>query len=542
MSEIYRRKDAFYRKLARTILFDKYKLTISEKILERFAGASNVQAEIELISEDFLKLWNNYKESATTEVVKPTQDMANEDTEPVSSLSLDASADSSLSEKVINDPALPPEEKNNGNPPTVSLAKGTKKPMTKPQARFRLVNATVGRDYADELGVECPANILVTQITGQSGTGLSDVGLEYDPKEATVKGSPTKPGEFKLSAQYRLKADPDGGTWSQDFTFIVNPDPRSLWKDMASDRSVPFWKADNESQGKVGQEPWMLAVASRRGRSHAHAGKHRDDDFCLISGNSNGWHILAVSDGAGSAQFSREGARIAVECASNTLAVEINKSGIQLEEAIIKWQQGRADETDEREKALKQSLYGAFRLAVYEPAREIDKLARARGDTYRDFYATLLLCAHKTIGNQQFVAGYWIGDGALAIYAEGEYIKLLGESDGGEYAGQTRFLDPSAVSSQENIMQRICFGSRPEISAVFLMTDGVSDPKFETDANLQKQDKWDDLWKEIKPQLDQDPEKTSMNLLDWLGFWSPGNHDDRTLAVLYQHAPVPIQP
>jgi len=424
----------------------------------------------------------------------------------------------------------------------VNLAKETVKPAAKPQVRFRLVNATVGRDYADELAIECPADILVTQITDPPGTSLSEIGLKYDPKEATVKGCPIKPGEFKLSAQYRLKADPNGGSWSQDFTFIVNPDPQSLWKDIPSDPNVLFPKSDNINEGKPGHSPWMLAAASRRGRSHAHVGGCRDDDFCLMPSNPTDWHVLAVSDGAGSAKFSREGARIAVGSASKILGERLDELDAKLGESVEKWQQGRVDERrdeiGEHEKALKQLLYTAFSSAVYEPVKEIHELAKKEGLNYRDFYATLLLCAHKIIGNEQFVTGYWIGDGALAVYAEDEYIKLLGESDGGEYAGQTRFLDADAVSSQEKIIQRIRFDSRPNLSAVFLMTDGVSDPKFDTDANLQKQDKWDEFWKEIKPQLDKDPEQTSKDLLDWLKFWSPGNHDDRTLALLYPESVV----
>ena len=38
----------------------------------------------------------------------------------------------------------------------------------------------------------------------------------------------------------------------------------------------------------------------------------------------------------------------------------------------------------------------------------------------------------------------------------------------------------------------------PDFTALFLMTDGVSDPKFETDANLKSYDKWNELWLTLK--------------------------------------------
>ena len=69
------------------------------------------------------------------------------------------------------------------------------------------------------------------------------------------------------------------------------------------------------------------------------------------------------------------------------------------------------------------------------------------------------------------------------------------------------------------------------------MSDGVSDPKFETDANLNNPDKWDALWDDLKEngvELTDDNEASKDQLLDWLDFWSPGNHDDRTIAILYE--------
>lgn len=79
---------------------------------------------------------------------------------------------------------------------------------------------------------------------------------------------------------------------------------------------------------------------------------------------------------------------------------------------------------------------------------------------------------------------------------------------------------------------------------LFLMTDGVSDPMFETDANLNNPDKWDALWnrllhdEEYPVHLVDDNEHAKDELLDWLDFWSPGNHDDRTIAILYKGEPA----
>ena len=75
----------------------------------------------------------------------------------------------------------------------------------------------------------------------------------------------------------------------------------------------------------------------------------------------------------------------------------------------------------------------------------------------------------------------------------------------------------------------------PDFTALMLMTDGISDPFFETDVNLAKKEKWDALWTDLSSSVEfsDDNEQSQYQLLNWLDFWSPGNHDDRTLAILY---------
>ena len=46
---------------------------------------------------------------------------------------------------------------------------------------------------------------------------------------------------------------------------------------------------------------------------------------------------------------------------------------------------------------------------------------------------------------------------------------------------------------------------------------------------------WDGLWADLSKTVDfsDDNANAADQLLDWLDFWSPGNHDDRTIAILY---------
>ena len=86
------------------------------------------------------------------------------------------------------------------------------------------------------------------------------------------------------------------------------------------------------------------------------------------------------------------------------------------------------------------------------------------------------------------------------------------------------------VNNAKEIWDRINFAIVPDFTALAVMTDGITDPHFETDANLENVIKWDQFWKQIEPHLNSaNPEA---DMLSWLDFWSPGNHDDRTIALL----------
>jgi hypothetical protein len=92
------------------------------------------------------------------------------------------------------------------------------------------------------------------------------------------------------------------------------------------------------------------------------------------------------------------------------------------------------------------------------------------------------------------------------------------------------------ILTTDELQKRVRIEIVEDFTAIFAMTDGISDPKFETDNNLQNIKYWDMLWDEL---LDENgvnllkTEEPDKKLLEWLDFWSEGNHDDRTIAILY---------
>jgi hypothetical protein len=90
------------------------------------------------------------------------------------------------------------------------------------------------------------------------------------------------------------------------------------------------------------------------------------------------------------------------------------------------------------------------------------------------------------------------------------------------------------LKDSKEIIKRISYKIIPDFTAMFLMTDGIYDPKFQTKNNLDKTALWKELWEDLNNQINfsKDNLEVSSQLLSWLDFWSAGNHDDRTIAII----------
>jgi len=113
--------------------------------------------------------------------------------------------------------------------------------------------------------------------------------------------------------------------------------------------------------------------------------------------------------------------------------------------------------------------------------------------------------------------------------------------DVGEFGGGTRFITMPEIFTSDKFSTRFGFKQIEDFSYLVLMTDGIYDPKFEVEANLEKLDKWNAFFADlqgnnedkIRVEFDKVNKEIAGQLSSWMDFWSPGNHDDRTLAIVF---------
>lgn len=385
-----------------------------------------------------------------------------------------------------------------------------------PMAKINIANARVGTPFHSEIDIMLDNG---TPATIQGVSLPEDIGIVFDPITSTLTGTPTKSGDIEMSVTWSCYPTI---SYTTAVLLIVNPDPRSLWKIIDPPTDDRYYKSNIDSKMIV-DGGVRIAAASRRGRSHEHVGSFRDDDFFISHNAGNGWSVLLVADGAGSAKNSREGSRIVTKTVGDYLVKQLNgEQDLPIESLIDKWD-------SESQRAVGPFFGDLFHKAARLAVNKLNSEAIEANEPVKSYSTTLLATLSFRSGDDLFAASFWMGDGAIAAYGPAGRVRLLGTPDSGEYAGQTRFLDNDAVKDAD-FNKRIIIGKWKDISHLILMTDGVSDPLFETDNGLQSTEKWDALITEISPCLSDDA-LAAERLTEWLNFFSPGNHDDRTIVI-----------
>lgn len=388
-----------------------------------------------------------------------------------------------------------------------------------------LPNGNQGKPYKTVFDF---ANYGLDDITAFSLTGFEGTGLTFDPETKVIEGTPTQKGDIVLGFTFNFEMEEPGAEPNhKKITIIINPDPKLLWQNIPSPADDVYAKPDNVCESAALGDRTLL-VASRRGRSHANRGGFRDDDYAYAA-LPNGWYAVALSDGAGSAQYSRMGSAIAC-----TAVMESLHEGFQNTSAI-----------DEVILSKKETVLNAaipvLSAAAEKAYSDIETFATGANASVADFHATLSFVVFKQFPNGYAFLSFGVGDCPMALAAKDfSSVTLLNTIDSGDFGGGTRFITMPEVLKPEVAQSRFGFEFTTDFPYLVLMTDGIYDPKFEVEANLANPEKWQQLFDSLGGENDEGitvpfdgSEGAAEKLLAWMDFWSPGNHDDRTLAIIF---------
>lgn len=369
---------------------------------------------------------------------------------------------------------------------------------------------------------------------------LDNSGLEFDNGEELLFGTPTTNGDLKIKFLFRIDGEAEDSELNEKtITIVINPDPKSLWKDFESDKNDPYWKEDNVAiEGTFLDK--KIVVASKRGRSHANVGSFRDDDFAFKSINDTGWSVVAVSDGAGSAALSRQGSKMSCELVINYFEENFKKETLKDFDEILLNYHEKTDE--ESPKKLSHFVYDNLSKASWFVHKQLEEFATKSERPFKDLHATLIFALVKKYDFGYAILTFGVGDCPIGLLNKDlTEIKLMNWLDVGEFGGGTRFITMPEIFQNDKFSTRFGFKLVDDFSYLMLMTDGIYDPKFVVEANLEKIEKWKEFIEDLQGNnednctVDFNKENTEIanQLSTWMDFWSPGNHDDRTLAIIY---------
>lgn len=393
------------------------------------------------------------------------------------------------------------------------------------EAHWVLKHAHSGKFYEFIFEMADFPNISIKNIRN-----LEETGLTFENNR--LSGIPTAHNMYHLDIEFFHAEDKDH-TELKRVQLLVNIDPKDLWKNIPSDRNSDFYKEDEVSfYGKFLDK--KIVVASKRGRSHAHEGKFREDDFA-VNELSEGWNIISVSDGAGSAAMAREGSRLATASVNWFFNSQDIVNEIESNIHII-----YTSEDTEKGQEAKENVIRLLYEGVLYVHHTLEKTALENNFSINDLHATLIFALVKKFSFGYVILSFGVGDCPInLINTNFSEIRLLNTMDVGEFSGGTRFITMKEIFNHQ-IVPRFGITRVEDFSYLVLMTDGIYDPKFLTENKLEDTESWKIFFGDLNGTNDDlakvdfiNDTNIAQQLLHWTDFWSRGNHDDRTLAIIY---------
>lgn len=394
-------------------------------------------------------------------------------------------------------------------------------------AHFRLNNGHSKKFYEFTFDLSSFPNIRINSIKNLEAAGLSF-------ESNTIKGTPIESNTYDLEIEFFHTHDLDN-LETKKIQLFINADPKDLWKNIPSPQDALFYKTE-EATFKSEFLDKKIVISSKRGRSHAHEGTFRDDDFA-VNILPLSWNIVSMSDGAGSAIFSRLGSQLATQTINGFFENEevLNEIEINIQNIYS------VNSLDKSEKVTaKQNIIRILYEGVLTVFNTLKTTAEEHSFTMKDLHSTLIFTLAKKFAFGYVIVSFGVGDCPInLINKDFSEVELLNTMDVGEFGGGTRFITMKEIYN-DSISSRFKIQCVDDFSYLTLMTDGIYDPKFVTENKLEDLESWKAFFLDLSGKNEdsatvdfKNDQDIDLQLLNWIDFWSKGNHDDRTLAIIY---------
>jgi hypothetical protein len=186
---------------------------------------------------------------------------------------------------------------------------------------------------------------------------------------------------------------------------------------------------------------WRVLGTAASGTSHERLGMPCQDALAYLASQDS--LLVALSDGAGTAERAEYGAQTAVQAALDTLAAALNE-GLLTEQA-----------------GCQVTLRAAFAAA----RSALESLAEIEQQPLQAYAATLSL----VIATADRLAVAQLGDGAVVAGGSPDELFLVNRAQRGEYANETYFL------TQEDVLEQIQVSLYEKaVNLLAVMSDGLT--------------------------------------------------------------------
>jgi hypothetical protein len=201
--------------------------------------------------------------------------------------------------------------------------------------------------------------------------------------------------------------------------------------------------ADNGSRHKAMRASgWNIGGVSVAGSGHIKAGQPCQDAFAMSS--TNGWVVLTLADGAGSARMGGRGAAMAVRRSALFLKRRLS---IQPNHCPLS----------------QRSLSTLLKCAVKDCHEHLKKRAGLWGMSIRDLSSTLLMA----VMNHEQAAVAQIGDGAIVAWMRDGFVPLT-HPQHGAHANETSMV--TGKTYLDSLQVVVC----PEtVQGIAMLSDGL---------------------------------------------------------------------